>query len=198
VGRTRGVLERPDGLVYRPAVFDAREVQALLAILDALGTHEFRVHGQTALRTVRHYGYEYDDEAWRLRPTEPLPEALSWVRERAGAVAGVDPEAFEQTMVTRCPPGSAVGWHRDAPLFGPTVAGVSTGAPCVMRFQRRQGAERHVYEMEPAPGSTYVLSGASRSAWRHSIPPAPDLRYSLTFRTLQTAPDHPAEGDEAS
>ena len=189
----RGVLERPDGLVYRPAVLDEGEEEALLAILDTLETHELHMRGQTALRTVRHYGYEYDYEGWRLRPTEPLPESLSWVRERAAAVAGVDPEAFEQTMVTRYPPGSTIGWHRDAPLFGPTVAGVSTGAPGVMRFQRRQGAERHVYEMELAPGSAYVLSGASRSAWRHSIPPAPDLRYSLTFRTLISAPDDPAE-----
>ena len=97
-------------------------------------------------------------------------------------------------MVTRYPPGSTIGWHRDAPVFGPTVAGVSTGAPGVMRFQRRQGAERHVYEMELAPGSAYVLSGASRSASAaRPIPPVPDLRYSLTFRTLISAPDDPTE-----
>jgi alkylated DNA repair protein (DNA oxidative demethylase) len=169
----RGVLERPDGLVYRPAVLDDREEEALLTILGAVETHAIRMRGQIALRTVRHYGYEYDYEA------------LHWVRERAATVAGVDPEAFEQTLMTRYPPGSTIGWHRDAPIFGPTVAGVSLGAPCVMRFQRREGTERHVYELELASGSVYVLSGVSRSAWRHSIPPVPVLRYSLTFRTLQ-------------
>lgn len=34
------------------------------------------------------------------------------------------------------------------------------------------------------PGSAYLLSGAARSEWEHSIPPVEKLRYSITFREL--------------
>ena len=54
-----------------------------------------------------------------------------------------------------------------------------------MRFQRRAGELRRVYELELEPRSAYVLGGAARSAWQHSIPPTKDLRYSITFRTLR-------------
>jgi alkylated DNA repair protein (DNA oxidative demethylase) len=42
-----------------------------------------------------------------------------------------------------------------------------------------------VYEVELAPRSAYVLAGAARSNWQHSIPPVPDLRFSITFRQLR-------------
>lgn len=45
-----------------------------------------------------------------------------------------------------------------------------------------------MYELELARRSGYVLTGAARSSWQHSIPPVPQLRYSLTFRTLRGAP----------
>jgi alkylated DNA repair dioxygenase AlkB len=70
-------------------------------------------------------------------------------------------------------------------MFGPVIIGVSLLSPCVMRFQRRVSDERHVYEQELAPRSVYVLGGAARSAWQHSIPAVADLRYSITFRTLR-------------
>jgi alkylated DNA repair dioxygenase AlkB len=37
------------------------------------------------------------------------------------------------------------------------------------------------------PRSRYVLAGAARSFWQHSIPPTKDVRYSMTFRTLNKA-----------
>jgi hypothetical protein len=37
------------------------------------------------------------------------------------------------------------------------------------------------------PRSGYVLSGAARYAWQHSIPPTKALRYSITFRTLRAS-----------
>jgi alkylated DNA repair protein (DNA oxidative demethylase) len=64
------------------------------------------------------------------------------------------------------------------------VVGVSLRAACLLRFQRRVGEYRHVYEAELAPRSAYLLAGSARSA-QHSIPPVPALRYSITFRTLR-------------
>ena len=90
-----------------------------------------------------------------------------------------------QALVTRYPPGSVIGWHRDAPAFGPTVAGLSLGSSCLLRFQRGRADNRRVYEVELAPRSAYVLAGAARASWQHSIPAVPELRYSITFRQLR-------------
>nr|WP_091336518.1 alpha-ketoglutarate-dependent dioxygenase AlkB [Micromonospora rhizosphaerae] len=113
-----------------------------------------------------------------------MPVALHWVRERCATLAGLAPETLAQALVTRYPPDSVIGWHRDAPIFGPTVVGLSLGSACLLRFQRGTGENRRVYELELAPRSGYVLTEAARSSWQHSIPPVPALRYSVTFRTL--------------
>ncbi|MCP2261248.1 Alkylated DNA repair dioxygenase AlkB [Streptoalloteichus tenebrarius] len=181
----RGVVERPEGLVHQPDLLDEAEERSLLTAVEAMPLHEVRMHGQVARRTVRHFGFDYGYESWRLTPTDPLPEEFWWLRDRCAHLAGLRPESLAQTLIARYPPGATIGWHRDAPMFGPSVVGVSLLSSCLMRFQRRVGEERRVYELELAPRSAYVLSGAARSAWQHSIPPVPELRYSITFRTLR-------------
>jgi alkylated DNA repair dioxygenase AlkB len=181
----RGVLERPAGLVYRSELLDVGEERDLLAALNDLSLHEVRMHGQVARRTVRHFGFDYGYESWRLTPTDPLPEWLWDLRARCAAFAGLVPDDLVQTLVARYPPGATIGWHRDAPMFGPVVVGVSVRSACVMRFQRRVGDERRVYEQQLAPRSAYVLGGAARTVWQHGIPPVPDLRWSITFRTVR-------------
>jgi alkylated DNA repair dioxygenase AlkB len=54
-----------------------------------------------------------------------------------------------------------------------------------MRFQRGKAGERRTYRLDLAPRSVYVLGGAARWAWQHSIPATRGLRYSVTFRTLR-------------
>jgi DNA oxidative demethylase len=112
-----------------------------------------------------------------------VPAWLLPLRERAGALAGIPAEAFEEVLVTEYPTGSGIGWHRDAPMFGDAVVGVSLRAPCRMRFRR----EGETAAIELAPRSAYVLSGPARTLWQHSIPATKDLRYSITFRTLRRA-----------
>jgi DNA oxidative demethylase len=87
-------------------------------------------------------------------------------------------------LITRYPPGAAIGWHRDAPMFR-EVIGVSLASACRMRFQRGKGEERVTADIELEPRSAYVLAGPVRSHWQHSIPATKDLRYSITFRTLK-------------
>ena len=179
------IAEIPDGLVYRPTFLTDDEHEDLVRRLGALDYGEVEMRGQTAKRTVRHYGYRYEYESWRLVPTDPLPGWLSDVRDRAATLGNVDADAFVQTLVTRYPPGAPIGWHRDAPTFGPVVVGVSFASACRMRFQRKHAGVRKLHEVTLAPGSAYVLAGAVRSAWQHSIPPVAELRYSVTFRTLR-------------
>ena len=70
-------------------------------------------------------------------------------------------------------------------MLGSRIDGVAVGAPCRMRFRRTVGGERGGAAIELAPRSAYVLAGAARWSWQHSIPPAKELRYSVTFRTLR-------------
>ena len=194
--RVPTLAEEPAGLVYLPNFVTGAEEEALVAAIEALEFSEVRMRGQAARRTVVHFGLRYDYEGWRLLPADPLPSSMSWLRDRAAALAGVDPSEFTETLVTRYPPGAGIGWHRDAPMFGPKVVGVSLLAPCRMRFQRRAADLRRVHELDLAPRSAYVLAGAARWSWQHSIPATAGLRYSVTFRTL--APGRSDVGPEPS
>jgi alkylated DNA repair dioxygenase AlkB len=182
------VSELPEGLLYRPDFITPDEERALLVELERLDYGQVVMHGQAAKRTVRHFGYRYEYESWKLVPTEPLPASLVWLRDRAARLVGLDAEQFAETLVTRYPPGAGIGWHRDAPMFGPRVVGVSLLAPCTMRFQRRTASVRKTFALALEPRSAYVLAGSARWTWQHSIPATKGLRYSVTFRTLARTP----------
>ena len=156
-----------------------------MRVLEGLDYREVVMHGRAAKRTVRHFGLDYDYQSRDTVPGDPLPAALELVRERAAGLAERAPDELVQILVSRYPAGAGIGWHRDAPMFG-RIVGVSLGAPCRMRFQRRtKEGERLVEELDLAPRSAYLLSGSARWAWQHSIPATEDLRYSITFRTLR-------------
>ena len=143
------------------------------------------MRGQTARRTVRHYGLDYAYESGELVATDPLPAEMAWLRERCAQLVARDADELVQILVSRYPEGAGIGWHRDAPMFGSQIVGVSLRAPCRMRFRRTVRGERSVAAIDLAPRSAYVLAGKARWSWQHSIPPAKDLRYSITFRTLR-------------
>jgi alkylated DNA repair dioxygenase AlkB len=96
------------------------------------------------------------------------------------------PESLQQILVTEYPPGAPIGWHRDKPMFQDVVA-ISFLAPCLLRLRRRVGNRWERRSLEIMPRSAYVLSGAVRNEWEHSIPPVSALRYSVTFRSLRAA-----------
>jgi DNA oxidative demethylase len=184
VGRMRGTVEEPAGLRYADGVLDTAEEARLLERLGTLAYDEVRMHGQAARRVVRHYGLRYDFSTFGVEEGEPVPDWLQEPREKAAALLGHSPEDLVETLVTRYPSGATIGWHRDAPVFG-DVVGISLASPCSLRFQRGRGDDRRVFELELAPRSAYVLAGAARVSWQHSIPPVAAERYSLTFRTLR-------------
>jgi DNA oxidative demethylase len=177
--------EQPEGLVYRADFISPSEEERLLAELEALDFRTVTMRGQTARRTVRHYGLAYDYESGELVPADPLPEPMLWLRDRCAALMEREPADLVQVLVSRYPSGAGIGWHRDAPMFGSRIAGVSLLAPCRMRFQRTVGGVRSVAELPLGPRSAYLLSGKARWSWQHSIPATTALRYSVTFRTLR-------------
>ncbi|HEY0633690.1 MAG TPA: alpha-ketoglutarate-dependent dioxygenase AlkB [Thermoleophilaceae bacterium] len=174
-----------EGLTYIEEFVSEDEERDLLGVLERLDYSEVTMHGQTARRTVRMFGLDYDYSSRDVVPTDPLPAEMLWLRERAAALIEREPDDLAQILVSRYPPGAGIGWHRDAPMFGSKIVGVSLRAPARMRFQRTVKGEREVEAIELAPRSAYVLSGPARWSWQHTIPAAKDLRYSITFRTLR-------------
>ncbi len=175
----------PEGLAYHEDFVTAEEEAQLLELVGALAFREVTMRGQTARRTVRHFGLDYDYAGGDLVPTDPLPDGMTWLRDRCAALMERDPEDLVQILLSRYPPGAGIGWHRDAPMFGSRIAGVSLGAACRMRFQRTVGGERSTSEVALAPRSAYLLTGKARWSWQHMIPPTKELRHSVTFRTLK-------------
>ena len=196
--RTPTRTERPEGLVYRPEFITAGHERELLGLLERLEFHEVRMRGQVARRTVRHFGFDYGYESWKIRRGEPLPPELEPLRAAAAELIGLEPDALAQTLVASYPPGAGIGWHRDAPMFGPQIVGVSLGAPARMRFKRRVGGVREVYELPLEPRSAYVLGGKARTAWQHSVPATKGLRYSITFRTVKEGSRWREDGETAA
>lgn len=178
-------IEPPAGLVYRPGFLTADEERDLLAEVEAYPFHEVRMRGQVARRTVIHFGWDYDYDGWSIHPTTPPSPRLRALADRSAVVAGIAPEAIEQFLVARYPPGATIGWHRDAPMFGSPVIGISLAAPCAMKFRRETPAGFTQFTLLLEPRSLYLLGGEARTRWQHSIPPAKALRYSISMRTLR-------------
>jgi alkylated DNA repair dioxygenase AlkB len=182
----RGLVERPMGLAYEPELLTHEQERELLTWVAGLETAPVVMRGVASRREVRHFGVDYDYDSWSTAPAEPIPDPLLTLRDRAAEVGGVEADSLAEALVTRYPPGAAIGWHRDATAFGPVVVGVSLGSDSLLRFQRRAaGGERRVFEQPLARRSAYVLAGAARAAWQHSVPPVREERWSVTFRQVR-------------
>jgi DNA oxidative demethylase len=180
----RAPSEEPEGIVYRPELLPADEEDELLERFETLRFDPIVLHGRAAKRTGRHYGRDYDYESRTPMPGEPAPDWLLPARARAAELAGHEPEELAEILVQHYPPGATIGWHRDAPAFD-TVIGISLGGSARLRFQRGKREKRRVWELLLEPRSGYVLAGEARRSWEHSIPPAKERRYSITFRTVR-------------
>lgn len=175
----------PTGLAYRAGLIQEAEESELVARIQQIEFSEVRMHGVTARRRVAHFGWVYGYESWRLAPGPPIPNFLMALRAQAAAFAEADLEQLVEVLVTEYRPGSAIGWHRDAPAFGPVVVGVSLLGGCRLRLRRPDDEQRETVSLLLEPRSAYALSGPARYQWQHSIPAVGALRYSVTFRTLR-------------
>jgi alkylated DNA repair dioxygenase AlkB len=177
----------PGGFSYQVELIEPQCERALLAQLTRLPFQEFEFHGFQAKRRVVWYGWRYDFNGGGLRRThEPLPPFLIPVRDRAAAYAQIKPTDLQQVLVTEYRPGAAIGWHKDRSDFG-LIAGLSLLSACRFRLRRKNKAKWERVNLTLPPRSIYLLRGASRSEWEHSIPAVSALRYSITFRTVLDA-----------
>jgi alkylated DNA repair dioxygenase AlkB len=174
----------PEGFAYRPDIVSLEQEKALLERMRALPFKEFEFHGYTGKRRVVSYGWKYDFTERRFRVADDIPSWLLRLRETAAGFAGIQPEQLQQALVTEYDVGAAIGWHRDKAVFG-DVIGISLLSSARFRLRRKVGATWERASLMVEPRSAYLLRGASRTEWEHSIPAVEVLRYSITFRNFR-------------
>jgi len=175
----------PDGFAYCPDFLTEDEERGLIELFETLDFREVRMRGVVARRTVIHYGIEYDYDGWKIVPAPPPPALMRFAIERAAAEAKIAPSSLEQFLISRYPAGASIGWHRDAPMFGSPVLGVSLLGACRMRLRRKSAEGWLTFEQRLERRSLYILDGAARRQWQHHIPPSKEPRYSISMRTLR-------------
>ena len=176
----------PPGFDYREEFIAEAEERALLDAIADVAFADFEMRGVVARRRVAFFGESYDRAA-----LGPLPAFLLPLRDAIARWANIDSPAFAMALINEYRPGAPIGWHRDAPQYG-VVAGISLMSGCRMKFRpyrapsaptssRRSATHEIVLDRR----SAYLMTGESRQAYEHHIPPVTQMRYSVTFRTLR-------------
>jgi alkylated DNA repair dioxygenase AlkB len=182
----------PDGFIYRPNFLSEAEEQELIREIQQSHLAPFKYYQFTGKRRTASFGWQYEFGASEITRAPEIPPYLLPVRTRAGSLFNIDPRSLVQISIIEYSVGSPIGWHRDIPHFG-VVVGISLGAACRIRLRkysrpRSKNLKRdEILSMELQPRSIYLMSGASRETWQHSIPPVKKLRYAIMMRTLRSS-----------
>jgi alkylated DNA repair dioxygenase AlkB len=172
----------PEGLRYVCDFISPEVEQDLIAAIQTLPLQPFQFGQFEGKRRVASFGYRYDYSLRRMEPADPIP---SWL---AGVIADVESfggpsTVIGQVLCTEYDVGVGIGWHRDKPHYD-KVFGLSLGSSCKFRFRKSNGPSWERFTLDAEPRSLYMMSGASRRIWEHSIPAVEAMRYSITFRTM--------------
>lgn len=174
------------GLDTREDFVSEAEEQALIAAIAGVELSPFRFQGFTGKRLTHGFGWRYDFDNGGFAETDPIPDWLLSLRDRAAAFAGLAPDDLVQALLIRYDPGAGIGWHRDRPVFD-QVIGISLGAPATLNFRQRTATGFRRVKLALAPRSAYHLSSEARHEWEHGITAHDALRFSITFRSLSPA-----------
>lgn len=177
----------PEGFQYFPDFISREEENKLLDLILTIPLHTFIFQGYEARRRVASFGYDWNFTSRKLSLGAPIPEKFHELIKRTGSRLFVEPKKFAELLLTEYPPGSVINWHRDAPPFD-LIAGISLKSDCTFRFRpydKSRQTRSSIITLPVKRCSLYVLKGASRTDWEHSIVPVKSARYSITLRTLR-------------
>jgi alkylated DNA repair dioxygenase AlkB len=172
----------PEGLRYATEFVSLATEQELIARIAALPLQPFQFGLYEGKRRVASFGFRYDYTLRRLQDADPIPDWLGPIIGQVKSFGGPDTRV-RQILCTEYDVGVGIGWHRDKPHFD-RVFGLSLGSACRFRFRRHVGEKWERFTLDAEPRSLYMMSGASRQVWEHSIPGVEAPRYSITFRTM--------------
>jgi alkylated DNA repair dioxygenase AlkB len=177
----------PAGLIYQPEFLDPKDESELIERIRALPLEYSKYKQYTARRRTISFGYAYDFSRNETQTAAEAPPFLGQLKHRIAQWAGRNSSEFVQVLVSEYQPGVPLGWHRDVPDFE-VIVGLSLGSGARLRFRPypwRPELRRKVFALELEPRSIYLLRDEARWGWQHSVPPVPQLRYSVTFRTAR-------------
>ena len=183
-------FSRPDGLRFVTDFLSPTEEAALLAAIGRLDLTEARYKQYTARRRVASFGGTFDYDSNELRAAPAIPDSLAPLREKVATWLAVDPALFVHMLVAEYRPGTPLGWHRDVPDFE-SIVGISVLGNARMKFRPyppAAGRSDSAFELDLPPRCAYVLEGAARWKWQHSIVKTQEQRYSISLRTRRGAP----------
>lgn len=175
-------MQLPNGLVYRPNFISEGEEEILLAYLQNLPLFNAPYKEYTAKRRILNFGWSADFTNNTLIPGPPLPRFLHGTQNKIAKWLGIEKRRVAEALVTEYTEGTQLGWHIDNEQFE-SIIGLSLGSWSKIRF-RPLANPRHIVDIELEPRSVYLMQNEVRWQWQHSVAPVPDLRYSITFRTL--------------
>lgn len=174
--------QKPQGLKLSRDVITPEEEHALIASIEASGLR-YPPYDPGNRRSSTCYGWDYDYANDTFVPHQAAPAAFDKVRDRAAAFAGVTPDDIAEILLNRYEQGAIIQPHFDKPVWD-HVIGISLGASATMLFSRENESLDQALPVELAPRSIYLLAGAARHVYCHSLPPVAATRWSITLRTL--------------
>jgi alkylated DNA repair dioxygenase AlkB len=172
----------PEGLRYAAEFVSSETELKLISGIRELPLQPFQFGQFEGKRRVASFGFRYDYGLRQLQRSEPIPgwldDIVAKVQTFGGPATGI-----RQVLCTEYDVGVGIGWHRDKPHFD-RIFGLSLGSACKFRFRKSAGKSWDRCTLDAEPRSLYMMSGASRHVWEHSIPAVEAPRYSITFRTM--------------
>lgn len=192
-------LQGPPGLrLIENFITPAEEADLLTAINSAEQGWDNRLK-----RRTQHYGFLYDYTARSIDKKNylgPLPQFTDVIVQRM-LDGGYITERPIQLIVNEYTPGQGIYPHTDAKMFGDPIISLSLGSSCGFIFTSdaddAEDDQADRYEYLVRPRTLMIMSGPSRSDWRHGIPLRKTdkdektgatvkrgTRVSMTFRTV--------------
>lgn len=177
----------PKGFNYYPEFLSADEETELYKEILKVELHNLNYHGYKANRKTASFGYDYNFENNKLSKGKDIPATFNFIVDKTASYLSIDKNSFAELLITECPAGTVINWHRDAPQFN-LIAGISLLTDCTFRlrpYDKTKQTRSSVISFPVQRRSLYTMQNSARWDWQHSIAPVKQTRFSITFRTLK-------------